>query len=88
MYTYINKYIHFPCPFEPNVSFSARIHCSKVSKAVNLLKTGVGFGGIHTNHLTYSSKLLIFALLDSLIRVLFIIIFQALYCQVSITPFT
>ena len=51
-----------PCPFEPNVSFSARIHCSKVSKAVNLLKTGVGFDGIHTNHLKYSSKLLIFFL--------------------------
>ena len=45
-----------PCPFEPNVSFSARIHCSKVSKAVNLLKTGVGFDGIHTNHLKSSQE--------------------------------
>ena len=58
--------VRVPCPFEPNVSFSARIHCSKVSKAVNLLKNGVGFDGIHTNHLKYFSKLLIFFLTMSL----------------------
>ena len=60
--TAANSQGNVPYPFEPNVIFSARIHCSKVSEAVNLLKTGVGFDGIHTNHLKFSSKLLIFIL--------------------------
>ena len=34
-----------------SVSFSARIHSYKVSKAVNLLKTGVRFDGLVANHL-------------------------------------
>ena len=46
--------------FLPNVDFSKRIYVKDVEDALNRLKVGIGFDGIHSNHLKFSSRLIKF----------------------------
>jgi hypothetical protein len=46
--------------FKPNVHFSKRLSTRAIKDAICNIKTGVGFDGIHSNHLKFSSPIMIF----------------------------
>ena len=46
--------------FRPNVNFIEWLSVRKVNDAIANLSTGVGFDGVHSNHLKFSSPLMIF----------------------------
>ena len=46
--------------FRSNVNFIERLSVRKVNDAIANLSTGVGFDGVHSNHLKFSSPLMIF----------------------------
>ena len=46
--------------FRPNVNFIERLSVRKVNDAIANLSTGLGFDGVHSNHLKFSSPLMIF----------------------------
>ena len=68
--------------FRPNVNFIERLSVRKVNDAIANLSTGVGFDGVHSNHLKFSSPLMIFVFCKFLIRVSFTTIFLVLCFQV------
>lgn len=45
--------------FTPNLNFRVRVSCKQIKKAILKLKTGIGFDGIHSNHLKYSSDVVV-----------------------------
>ena len=47
---------NLPDNFRPNTSYTARISSGKVVEAIGLLKTGIGFDGIHSNHFKFISN--------------------------------
>ena len=47
---------NLPDNFRPNTSYTTRISSGKVVKAIGLLKTGIGFDGIHSNHFKFISN--------------------------------
>ena len=48
--------VNLPDNFRPNTIYNARISSGKVVEAVRLLKTGIGFDGIHSNHFKFISN--------------------------------